>query len=203
MGLFDAFRTKPDALLESMKQAYGLQPAPPGDDVYAWWGRAHGRKLGVRAPLPGMAKQERFFVLLPDGVAGDSVGQSFSFWRPPAERLAVMPTFQDADWRERLEETHGVRMASGFALDIELDVDSPLLRQYGALFPSYLERFSPSTLDVVFELPWAILKVDPQQATPQTLRRDLECTDVFLRFFEERRFADGKDLWRHSGAEES
>ena len=64
----------------------------------------------------------------------------------------------------------------------------------------YLERFSDATESVIAELPWIIVRLDRSKADIAKAKRDLECADAFLRFFEERRFADGKDLWQHSGA---
>jgi hypothetical protein len=188
MGLFDAFRTRPDELLAAIQREYGLTRT---EGPWQWRGRAHGRTLGARHPAGRAGRLE--LALLPE-TAEESTAL-FQFFRLPPAPLAAMPRLEDPDWRERLEDAGGVQVGAGFVLDWDLDVGSPFVSTYSTALLGYLERFSDATEAIVVELPWIIVRLDRAKADPSKAKRDLECADAFLRFFEERRFVDGKDLW--------
>lgn len=191
MGLLDAFKRKPDALLEALKAAYGLAP---DDGAWQWRGAAHGRALRVR-PSPG--REGRLdLALFPAG--GEEQVALIAFFRPPAPELAAMPRLEDADWRERIQDAGGAHIGAGFALDWDVDDRSPFVTTHSSSLLGHLERFSDATEAVIAELPWIVVRLDRARADAAKAKHDLECADAFLRFFEERRFADGKDLWRHS-----
>ena len=193
MGLFDRFKAKPDELLERLKRDYRLTAA---EGPWQWRGSAHGRTLGVR---PAVGREGRLDLALFPQVQEEQVAL-FCFYRAPGDALGGMPSLQDADWRERIEDAGGACIGAGFALDWDVDDGSPFVSTYSSQLLGYLERFSDATESVIAELPWIIVRLDRSKADIATAKRDLECADAFLRFFEERRFADGADLWRHSGS---
>lgn len=193
MGLFDRLKARPDELLEALKRDYRLTAA---EEPWRWRGSAHGRILAVRRAVGREGRLD--LALLPQDQ--EEPVALFCFFRLPGEPLASMPTLQDADWRERIQDAGGARIGAGFALDWDVDAGSPFVSTYASQLLGYLERFSDATESIIAELPWIVVRLERSKADVAKAKRDLECADAFLRFFEERRYADGKDLWRHSGA---
>lgn len=170
MGLLDRFKKKPDPLVVWLEEQGG---------------RAHGRKLSY---VPGhmSATGVRLRVILHgrDDVAPDRI----QFQRPEtylsAEQTAALPSIDDPRWRAQMEDAQGLRVGGGFVLDPDFNPDSPLVARHIMRVGGYLERFSRSVDEVVYEPPLLCIDVVTETATPAILRRDLECANELLALLE-------------------